>query len=64
MSDLHRTHLYLVNGIIVDLWDYDGVKPSVEQVKLNWRFGYGQLDDVTDSEISEIISKVERLINN
>lgn len=61
--DLHATHLWMVNEIIVSLWDYDGQRPSVKKVKDNWRFGYGQLDDVTDFEIANIISNVSKYYN-
>ncbi len=62
-NDLHNTHLWMVNEIIVSLWDYTNERPTVEQVKLNWRFDYGNLHDVTDAEIQNIIYKVSRFYN-
>jgi len=61
--DRHSCHLWMVNEIIVSLWDYERREPSVDKVKNNWRFDYGQLSDVTDVEISDIIRKVKRYYN-
>lgn len=60
-DDLHRTHLYIVNGIIVDALDYFGHMPTVEEVKTNWQFAYNCLNDVSDDEIFDIMRKVARL---
>lgn len=62
-NDLHNCHLWMVNEIIVSLWDYENRRPDVRDVKCNWRFGYGMLSDVSDSEIAEIINKVARFYN-
>ena len=61
-SDLHATHLYLVNGIIVDYWDFEGHAPTIGDVKSNWQYDYYGLNDVSDDEIFRIIEKVRSLI--
>ena len=61
MSDSHRTHLYIVNGLIVDSWDYTGKQPTVSEIKSSWRFH--DMNDVTDDEISDIIGRVARFYN-
>ena len=60
MSDSKRCQLYCVNGIVVDLWDYDNERPTVRKVKQNWRFDYGHFDLVTDDDIRWIISAVAK----
>lgn len=62
-QDMHRTHLWIVNEIIVSHWDYHNERPTVAQVKQNWRFDYGRLNDVTDDEILDIIGRVARFYN-
>lgn len=57
-SDLHRCHLWIVNDIIVSLWDFDKKRPAVEDVKNNWRFD--GLQDVNDAEILDIIERVAK----
>lgn len=61
--DLHKCNLWIVNDIIVSLWDYSGCRPTVDMVKNNWRFDYNKLDDVTDDEIADTICKVSRFYN-
>lgn len=60
ISDDHRCKLYLVNAIVCDLADFNGKYPSVEDVKGNWRFSYSRLNEVSDTEIEQIIRAVER----
>ena len=58
MNDLHRCHLWIVNDIILTLWDCDKRQPTVEDVKNNWRFH--DMNDVSDAEISKVINDVSK----
>lgn len=60
MSDLHRTTLYVVNGIVCDHADYYGKYPDVFDVRCNWRMSREMNGDITDDEIRDIIRMVER----
>lgn len=57
-KDLRNTALYIINGIICDMWDYFKSEPTVEMVREN--FNFPKYYKVTDQEIVNIIISVRR----
>lgn len=53
MNDLHRTKLYIANGIIMSYFD-GGIKPTVDELRKNWN--NHNYKNVTDAELQEIIN--------
>lgn len=57
MDELHRTELYIANGIIVSYFDA-GKKPTVAELRANWNAP--KYANVSDTELATIIANVGR----
>lgn len=57
MGELHRTELYIANGIIVSYFDA-GKKPTVGELRANWNAP--KYANMSDTELTAIIANVSK----
>ena len=58
-KDLHNCNLYIVNGIICEIIDFQKYIPTIKDVRRTWNFPTST--NITDNEIQFIIDAVVKL---
>ena len=59
MNDILSCEKYIVNGVINELWDFYGEKPTIEDIRDNFNVALC-CHLISDQQIEEIINAVSR----